>query len=317
MRSQSTDARDIGHRAFTLIELLVVVAIITILMAILLPSLGRARSQAQSAICLSNLKQLGTGTLMYANDWGNYIPYPVSSPGEAYLWYNALDSYLAAMTNTTTGLTRSYVKFKNDPVWASIPQDVQPAGPSGATQTIQQFSRTYKMNTRLRRPDVTWTIPSGLHSYASWLIPPTNVAQNAGTYKGLARTSDIDQASEFVMYGDARAYDVIPQDINEIGRFSFEVSHPANTDSDAGVALRHNGGANMVFADGHARTFILPTTLTPVVGTTPSLTLPRWPTEFVNSGGTEVQLSEGTSVPAGSVKNSKLPMNWTVPGVLY
>ncbi len=304
-------------RGFTLIELLVVVAIIAVLMAILLPSLGRARAQAQSTVCLSNLRQLGSGTLMYANDWSNNIPYPVTSPGEAYLWYNALDSYLAALTNTSGGLTRSYVKFKNDPAWNSIPQDVQPSGPSGATQTLQQFSRTYKMNTRLRRPGVTWMIPSGLKSYATWQIPPVNVPQNAGTYKGMARTTDIDQPSEFVMYGDARAYDVIPQDINEIGRFSFEVNHPSNTDSDAGVALRHNNGANMVFADGHARSFSLNNILTPVSITSPVLTLPRWPTEYVTSGGTEIQFSEGTDVPAGAVKNPKLPMNWVVPGVLY
>ncbi len=309
-----------GHRAFTLIELLVVVAIITLLMAILLPSLGRARSQAQSAVCLSNLKQLGTGTLMYANDWSNYVPYPVSSPGEAYLWYNALDSYLAAMTNTTTGLTRSYVKFKNDPVWASIPQQVQPSGASGPTQTLQQFSRTYKMNTRIRRPGVPWVIPSGLTSYASWLVPPTTVPQNASganPYHGMARTSDIDQASEFVLYGDARAYDVIPQDIAEVGLFSFEVNHPGSTSSDAGIALRHNGGANMVFADGHARNFNLPTTPTAVSGTSPVITLPRWPTEFLTTTGAEQTLSEGTNVPPGAIKNSKLPMNWTVPGVLY
>ncbi|NQT01038.1 MAG: prepilin-type N-terminal cleavage/methylation domain-containing protein, partial [Planctomycetes bacterium] len=46
------------NRGFTLIELLVVIAIIAVLMAILMPSLNRAREQGKRSTCLSNLKQL-------------------------------------------------------------------------------------------------------------------------------------------------------------------------------------------------------------------------------------------------------------------
>lgn len=55
----------IGRRGFTLIEVLVVVAILALLISILLPSLHSARAQARGAVCLSNLKQVGTGLAMY------------------------------------------------------------------------------------------------------------------------------------------------------------------------------------------------------------------------------------------------------------
>ncbi len=55
-------------KSFTLIELLVVVAIITVLIAILLPVLGAARAQARTILCKSNLRQIGLALNQYSND---------------------------------------------------------------------------------------------------------------------------------------------------------------------------------------------------------------------------------------------------------
>jgi prepilin-type N-terminal cleavage/methylation domain-containing protein/prepilin-type processing-associated H-X9-DG protein len=61
-------------RGFTLIEVLVVVAIIALLVAILLPSLDRARATARMAQCQSNLKQLMTAFVMYGNETKGRLP---------------------------------------------------------------------------------------------------------------------------------------------------------------------------------------------------------------------------------------------------
>lgn len=62
------------RKGFTLIELLVVIAIIAILAAILFPVFARAREKARQTSCLSNMKQIGLGIMMYANDYDETLP---------------------------------------------------------------------------------------------------------------------------------------------------------------------------------------------------------------------------------------------------
>jgi len=67
-------ARSHARRGFTLIELLVVIGIIAVLIGILLPTLGRAREQAKRVQCLSNMKQVVTAYVLYAQADRDQIP---------------------------------------------------------------------------------------------------------------------------------------------------------------------------------------------------------------------------------------------------
>ncbi|HPT96231.1 MAG TPA: DUF1559 domain-containing protein [Armatimonadota bacterium] len=83
-------------RGFTLIELLVVIAIIAILAAILFPVFARARENARKSNCQSNLKQIGTGVMMYVQDFDEYMPFSwqISNDQNGRIWPDAILPYI-------------------------------------------------------------------------------------------------------------------------------------------------------------------------------------------------------------------------------
>ena len=77
------ERRKMKKKGFTLVELLVVIAIIAMLLAILMPALGKVRQLAQRIMCSTNISGLGKAMLTYSND-DKYESFPIAGSSGAY-----------------------------------------------------------------------------------------------------------------------------------------------------------------------------------------------------------------------------------------
>ncbi|MDA7625026.1 type II secretion system GspH family protein [bacterium] len=82
-------------KGFTLIELLVVIAIIAMLAGLLLPTLAKSKNKAQQIHCLSNMKQMGIGFMLYSGDHNGELPSTAHlSIRPENIWINTLSKYV-------------------------------------------------------------------------------------------------------------------------------------------------------------------------------------------------------------------------------
>jgi len=116
-----------SRKAFTLIELLVVIAIIAILAAILFPVFAQAKLAAKKTQSLSNVKQLGTGVMMYLNDADDTYPQSEFGINDTHqTWATVVDPYVKNGDNkvSTAGVTQN---------WADSGIYRSPGNPVGVT----------------------------------------------------------------------------------------------------------------------------------------------------------------------------------------
>jgi prepilin-type N-terminal cleavage/methylation domain-containing protein/prepilin-type processing-associated H-X9-DG protein len=254
------------RKGFTLIELLVVIAIIAILAAILFPVFAQAREKARQASCISNLKQLTMGFVMYAQDYDETFPswnWAVNYSGGSgnpnnnatTLWCNAIFPYVknAQVYNCPSdalGLTtqNAFGGWFNFNTVIGFPQPMRTAIISyGMSEPMHADTGRVKL-ARMDKPAETFIIGdmatplSGWGGYDAWVQ-----AENANAPANDPRRTNFIQRMAFPKRDGCLG---ISGDLYWNQTMS-QAQAPANADNCA----RHMNGNNIGFADGHVKFF--------------------------------------------------------------
>lgn len=210
--------RNLSRANFTIIELLVVISIITILAALLLPSLNRARGKAKQINCASNLRNFGQGFSSYSDDNAGMPPagyyYYDGLPSKSTIWATLVKSYLNLPYRSNAAAARK------DLIMAcqDLPGPIEIKG-WNPIQNVRDYNYTsYGVNLYL---------------------------VGTGTYYGY-KLSRISRPSQITLLTDARDYRFVGYDSNP----SYDLYY-STSGIDALAASRHNHGLNILFGDAH------------------------------------------------------------------
>jgi prepilin-type N-terminal cleavage/methylation domain-containing protein/prepilin-type processing-associated H-X9-DG protein len=207
-----------NRSGFTLIELLVVIAIIAILAAILFPVFAQARDKARQTSCISNLRQLGTGMMMYVQDYDD--TYPSVWYTDTGHWANVILPYLGQGKQIWTGgiMICPSAKYKG---WS------------------------YAMSTGLNLWDAKLNANRGVRAAA--VSRPSDVVAIAEAVQVTAwQSTAAHLQAESSCWGGENGSGVGPK-IRDDDDLSDKISCYSMP------RYRHNEGANITFADGHVK----------------------------------------------------------------
>ena len=224
-----------GNGAFTLIELLVVIAIIAILAALLLPALSKAKSKAQAVQCMSNLRQLGLATMIYA-DTSTYYPAGVGGPETgplfgAWLWPALVRQYL--------GSTRNVDVFKC------------PSAPPSA-QWVVKFGSGLQANYGYSQNE--FPLVPGSTNFMSYGYNAWGATVGVTPNQGLGVYTDFNPTKPTAV--------VRPTDCIAIGDSNWDLKRSGDRDWSGFIGMYaerqwpldlHNLRANLLFCDGHVQ----------------------------------------------------------------
>ena len=232
------------HPAFTLIELLVVIAIIAILAALLLPAVRTAKQEAQTAACLSNLRQFASLIRYYTNDHDNcFMPVANSGTG-TFTYVPSLAPYLPVADAAST---------KN--IFVS-PAAAEPVSPYGGNVCI-----TYALNNTLF-DDYSAKSPPMNNLRITDVVRPSETIMIANG----AQIPEYNWNCAYTFYLNNLLYSMarvtgsnctyIP--VSQLNT-AIPYSASENVDSDAGMGYlryvqRGNSAVNVAMVDGHAET---------------------------------------------------------------
>ena len=222
-------------KAFTLIELLVVISIIAMLLAILMPALGKVKEKARAVVCRSNLKQWGLIINLYAQDNNGEMQDNGDGMPRGQVWYNLFRDYYV---NPKIRLCVSAPK----PMGAI---DDGSTGYKGSSK--HAWVTTY---TNGQEPDI------GSFAMNSWIQSPKVVAKswddNYGQYYW--RKPDVANSKNIpaFMDGAQRALNPIEKDGNEAPKVKDDLDGGWTNSLKRVCIDRHDEKINVVFLDGHA-----------------------------------------------------------------
>jgi len=264
--------RRLGRRGFTLVELLVVIGITAVLISVLLPALSRAREQANSVKCLSNLRSMHQAATMHANDHQGFIP----AAGD--LTQDGL-----GVDSTPQGLRdpqmKRYLYFRSDAP-ARLMQ--LPAALAIYMGRKPQFYDQLGMSQFLDRMDVRQLFLCPSQDPAS--MPPASTVVDGGSedaarlylsyvfngaflgravnFYGTApagQLSRVHHPSRVFLFADGRPFANLYAVMDGYGPDETFLDHLWLHGSTQQLDMgRHRGRINVVFIDGHAESFRLP-----------------------------------------------------------